>query len=223
VTLTTHPTGAFTDAFAGVAEPDAWTRLVYLRPGPCQVTVGRLGVRDHGILAAQDASVVVMRALGPASLDVDQLMWRLPGCLVTSAFEPERCVVAVLAGDDPVRRGYQFEVTAEDNVPDLVPLYSSAVYGWLRWWLAESGSPKHTGNQLPPPPDRLLMRYAGQDRLLHITSVERARWPYPPPKGTSRRWLEASEARRDQMRERWGKPDDWNPPPDDGPDPTEHR
>lgn len=48
-------------------------------------------------------------------------------------------------------------------------------------------------------------------RLLRITGVERARWPYPPPKGTSQRWLEASEARKDQMRDRWGKSDD-SPP-----------
>ncbi|MFD8391908.1 hypothetical protein ACFV2N_22590 [Streptomyces sp. NPDC059680] len=64
---------------------------------------------------------------------MDQLMWRLPGCLITSAFEPERYAVAVLTENDPVRRGYQFEVTAEDNVATLMPLYSSAVYGWLRW------------------------------------------------------------------------------------------
>ncbi|MEU6512164.1 hypothetical protein [Streptomyces sp. NPDC046942] len=223
VALTVHPAGAFLDPYAGAAEPDVWTRVVYLQPGPCQVTMDRLGVRNHGILATQEASVVVMRALGPAGLEVDQLMWRLPGVLITSAFEPERCLVAVLTEDDPVRHGYQFKVTAEETVPALMPLYSSAVYGWLRWWLAENGSPKRTGKALPPPPGRLVMRYAGQDHRLRITGIERARWPYPPPKGTSQQWLEASEARKDQMRKRWSQPDDWNPPPDDGPDPTEHR
>ncbi|KOV58090.1 hypothetical protein ADK64_36835 [Streptomyces sp. MMG1121] len=92
-----------------------------------------------------------MRALGPADLDVDQLMWHLPGCLITSEFEPERCMVAVLTEDAPVPRGYQFEAAAEENVPAVRPLYSSAVYSWLRWWRAENHSPKLTGKNLLPP------------------------------------------------------------------------
>ncbi|MEU8976403.1 hypothetical protein AB0D11_45895 [Streptomyces monashensis] len=154
----------FSDPFNGIPEPDVWTRVVYLRPDPCRVTVERLGVRDHGILAAQEATVAVMRAVGPAGLDVDQLMHRLPGCLMTSAFEPDRCLVAVLTGDDPVRHGYMFEVAAEHDDPTLMPLYSAAVYGWIRWWVAENSSPQQRKliGDLPPPPANCSCTSAGR-------------------------------------------------------------
>lgn len=223
VHLTTFPAGSLDE---GVGEPELTVhRAVHLLPASCRETASRLGLNGDGHPAAQNASVVSTRAAhGPASLEVDQLMARLPGCVVGAAFEPDGCLVAVRTHRDPVPHGYRFVLAAERaDGPVPMPLYASAVYGWIRWWLEQTSCPQQRKalGDLPQPPARLLLQHAGQEHGLEVSEVERAQWPAPAT-GVSDRWLEASEDHKDRVRSAMGMPDDWSPPPPSF-DPTENR
>ncbi|MGW0885690.1 hypothetical protein [Streptomyces sp. NPDC002671] len=207
-------------------EPElAVHQAAYLRPEPSALTVSGLGVRVDSYRVALSASAVSTPEAGrPAALEVDQLMARLPGCLVVSVYKRNRCLVALRAStpQEVPPHGYQFVLSPEHPDPDaagVMPLYASAVLGWARWRLEENSRLHQRRcrlDELPPPPDRLILGHAGQDHVLHVSEVERASWPTPLDwQATS--WTDATEETRALVREALGKPRDWTPPRPDFP------
>lgn len=200
----------------------------YLRPASCLGTTSRLGVVVDGTHAAESASVVSTQALDrPAGLVLDQLVTSFPGCRVAAVFESSRCLVAVRTSSlhEEVPSGLQFVLTPErpDRAGPL-SLYASGVYGWARWWLEESTrlqARQCLWDELPKPPDQLMLVHAWHEYSLHISEVESAHWPLPPDWEMAW-WNDMPEERKAFIRREMGKPDDWVPPRRDTfPDPTE--
>lgn len=162
----------------------------YLRPAPCASTTSQLGEHPDGRLAADSAPVVSTQALDrPAGLELDRLMTEFPETRVAAVFEPSRCLVAVrrsLRYED-AQHGFQFALTP--SLPDMagpLSLYASGVYGWARWWLEENGRLQDRQclwDELPQPPEELVLVHAWQEHVLHVSEVERTHWPAPPDWG----------------------------------------
>lgn len=157
-------------------------------------------------------------------------MASLAGCRVAAVFGAGRCVVAVrtsLFDDGGVPHGYQFVLTPErEETAGPLSLYASGVLGWARWWLEETGRLRDRQclwDELPQPPDQLVLVHAWQEHPLRLSEAERAQWPLSPD-WTMEWWNSMPEHRKAFVLREMGKPDDWAPPyRDEFPDPTEER
>jgi hypothetical protein len=66
-------------------------------------------------------------------------------------------------------------------------------------------------DELPAPPDILVLVHAGGEYALKAGSVERTRWSALPDREVGW-WADLSEERRAWVRRERGTPDDWSPP-----------